>query len=125
MSSIVRIAATGVILAALYLLWAYQRVFHGEPDEENQTFAELKVKEGLVLLPFLGLIVFMGVYPKPVLDRIEPAHFLPAFEYAMAIHRAAANGVFSVLQAAHGEFHLRRHIDVPVVVMADQERLDL
>ena len=29
------VAATGVILAALYLLWAYQRVFHGEPDEDN------------------------------------------------------------------------------------------
>ena len=32
------VAATGVILAALYLLWAYQRVFHGEPDEDNKTF---------------------------------------------------------------------------------------
>jgi NADH-quinone oxidoreductase subunit M len=67
------VAATGVILAALYLLWAYQRVFHGEPDDDNKSFPELKVKEGLVLLPFLGLIVFMGVYPKPVLDRIEPS----------------------------------------------------
>ncbi len=67
------VAAFGVILAALYLLWAYQRVFHGEPDEENSKFPELRVKEGLVLLPFLGLIVFMGVYPKPVLDRIEPS----------------------------------------------------
>jgi NADH-quinone oxidoreductase subunit M len=67
------VAATGVILAALYLLWAYQRVFHGEPDGDNKTFAELKVREGLVLLPFLGLIVFMGIYPKPVLDRIEPS----------------------------------------------------
>jgi NADH-quinone oxidoreductase subunit M len=67
------VAAFGVILAALYLLWAYQRVFHGDPDEENQKFAELMVREGLVLLPFLGLIVFMGVYPKPVLDRIEPS----------------------------------------------------
>jgi len=67
------VAAAGVILAALYLLWAYQRVFHGEPDEENSTFAELRVKEGLVLLPFIGAIVFMGVYPKPVLDRVEPS----------------------------------------------------
>jgi NADH-quinone oxidoreductase subunit M len=67
------VATAGVILAALYLLWAYQRVFHGEPDEENRSFPELRVKEGLVLLPFLGLIVFMGVYPKPVLDRIEPS----------------------------------------------------
>ncbi len=67
------IAATGVILAALYLLWAYQRVFHGEPDEANSTFAELKVREALVLLPFIGVIVFTGVYPKPMLERIEPA----------------------------------------------------
>jgi NADH-quinone oxidoreductase subunit M len=67
------VAAAGVILAALYLLWAYQRVFHGEPDGENANFPELRWKEGLTLLPFLGLIVFMGVYPKPVLDRIEPS----------------------------------------------------
>jgi NADH-quinone oxidoreductase subunit M len=67
------IAATGVILAALYLLWAYQRVFHGEPDDANRNFPELKLKEALVLLPFIGVIVFTGVYPKPMLERIEPA----------------------------------------------------
>ncbi|MGB0114826.1 MAG: NADH-quinone oxidoreductase subunit M [Ilumatobacteraceae bacterium] len=67
------VATVGVILAALYLLWAYQRVFHGEPDEDNKSFRELSLKEGMVILPFLGLIVFMGVYPKPVLDRIEPS----------------------------------------------------
>jgi NADH-quinone oxidoreductase subunit M len=67
------VATVGVILAALYLLWAYQRVFHGEPDDDNADFAELKLTEGLVLAPLLGLIVFLGVYPKPVLERIEPA----------------------------------------------------
>ncbi|MEP1123366.1 MAG: NADH-quinone oxidoreductase subunit M [Ilumatobacter sp.] len=67
------VATAGVILAALYLLWAYQRVFHGEPDEENSKFPELKLKEGLVLLPFFVAIVFTGVYPKPLLDRIEPS----------------------------------------------------
>ena len=67
------VATTGVILAALYLLWAYQRVFHGEPDEENKTFAELRWKEGMVLLPFLVAIVFCGLYPKPMLDRIQPS----------------------------------------------------
>jgi NADH-quinone oxidoreductase subunit M len=67
------VAALGVILAAVYLLWAYQRVFHGEPDEANKRFGELKVREGLVLLPFLFLIVFMGIYPKPALDRIQPS----------------------------------------------------
>ena len=39
------VAATGVILAALYLLWAYQRVFHGEPDEANRSFPDLKTAE--------------------------------------------------------------------------------
>jgi len=67
------VAATGVILAALYLLWAYQRVFHGEPDEANKRFREISFKEGAVLLPFLVAIVYMGVYPKPVLDRIQPS----------------------------------------------------
>ena len=67
------IAATGVILAALYLLWAYQRVFHGEPDGENATFRELRWGEAMVILPFLAAIFFAGLYPKPMLDRIEPA----------------------------------------------------
>ena len=67
------VAATGVILAALYLLWAYQRAFHGEPDEENRTFPELHWKEGLVLAPLVVLVVVLGVYPKPVLERMEPS----------------------------------------------------
>ncbi len=67
------VAATGVILAALYLLWAYQRVFHGEPDEANSTFAELTLREGVLMLAFIGLIGFTGLYPKPMLERIEPS----------------------------------------------------
>jgi NADH-quinone oxidoreductase subunit M len=67
------IAATGVILAALYLLWAYQRVFHGEPDEDNSKFAEITLKEGALIGVFIGLIAFTGLYPKPMLERIEPA----------------------------------------------------
>jgi NADH-quinone oxidoreductase subunit M len=67
------IAATGVILAALYLLWAYQRVFHGEPDEANSSFAELKPREGALLAVFIAAIVFTGLYPKPMLERIEPS----------------------------------------------------
>ncbi|HEY3484936.1 MAG TPA: NADH-quinone oxidoreductase subunit M [Ilumatobacteraceae bacterium] len=67
------VAATGVILAAVYLLWAYQRVFHGEPDDDNTSFREITLTEAAVLLPFIGIIVFTGIYPKPLLDRIEPA----------------------------------------------------
>src|SRR4026207_1276588 len=48
------VAATGVILAALYLLWSYQRVFHGEPDEDNKHFPELTLKEASVLVRSVG-----------------------------------------------------------------------
>ena len=67
------VAATGVIIAALYLLWAYQRVFHGPAEGDNATMADLTVREGLVLVPFIAGIVFLGIYPKPVIDRMEPA----------------------------------------------------
>jgi NADH-quinone oxidoreductase subunit M len=67
------VAVTGVILAALYLLWAYQRVFHGPVTEPNRSFRELRLTEALVMAPLLVLIVFLGVYPKPMLDRIEPS----------------------------------------------------
>ncbi len=89
------VAATGVILAALYLLWAYQRVFQGEPDDANRLFPDLKLTEKLVMAPLIGLIVFLGVYPKPVLDRIEPSvrllivrieHEVPSFHAATPEH---------------------------------------
>jgi NADH-quinone oxidoreductase subunit M len=68
------VAATiGVILAAVYLLWAYQRVFHGRPEGANAAFKELTFKERVVMAPLVLLIVFLGVYPGPVLDRIEPS----------------------------------------------------
>ncbi len=68
------VAATGgVVLAALYLLWAYQRVFHGPAEGGNAEMPDLKLREGLVLAPLLVLIVAMGVYPKPVLERMEPS----------------------------------------------------
>ena len=67
------IAVTGVILAALYLLWAYQRVFHGPADGDNASMPDLRPAELLGIMPLLALIVFLGIYPKPVLERIEPA----------------------------------------------------
>ena len=64
----------GVVLAAIYLLWAYQRVFHGEvTHEENLRLPDLKAREIAMLAPILALIVYIGLYPKPFLERIEPA----------------------------------------------------
>ena len=67
------VAVTGVILAALYLLWAYQRVFHGPAEGDNATMPDLRLSEFLAIAPLLALIVFLGVYPKPMLERIEPS----------------------------------------------------
>ena len=68
------VAATiGVVFSALYLLWAYQQVFHGTPDEASSKTRDLNWREGLVLAPLVVLIIFLGVYPKPVLDRITPS----------------------------------------------------
>ena len=67
-------AAFGIVLAAVYLLWAYQRVFHGEPTvEANRTLRDLTVREAIMLAPLVALIVFIGVYPAPFLERIEPS----------------------------------------------------
>ena len=66
-------AATGVILASLYLLWAYQRVFHGPITEENAETKDLNFREIAIMVPFIAAIVFMGIYPKPVIDRMEPS----------------------------------------------------
>jgi NADH-quinone oxidoreductase subunit M len=63
-------AGTGVILAAVYLLWMVQRVFFGKiTNEKNRTLRDLSFREIGVMLPLLFLMVFMGVYPKPFLNR--------------------------------------------------------
>ena len=67
------VAATGVILAAVYLLWAVQRAFMGEPDEANTATREIGLRELVTVVPLLGLSLFLGFYPQPVLDRVEPS----------------------------------------------------
>jgi NADH-quinone oxidoreductase subunit M len=66
-------ATAGVIVAAVYLLWAYQQGFHGEPTEADTKTRDLGWNERLVIAPLVILIVALGVFPKPVLDRINPS----------------------------------------------------
>jgi NADH-quinone oxidoreductase subunit M len=66
-------AAAGVILAAVYMLWGFQRVFTGEPTGENATFADMNRLELATVLPLLGFSLFLGLYPKPLLERVEPS----------------------------------------------------
>jgi len=71
--SLAVLAAIGVILAAVYLLWAYQRVFHGIPEGENATFPDLTPREIALLAPLVALVLLIGLYPNILLDRIAPS----------------------------------------------------
>src|SRR3989442_2104814 len=67
------IAATGVIVAAVYLLWALQGVTSNpRANPGNENLPALHPRELAVLLPLVACIVWIGVYPKPILDRMEP-----------------------------------------------------
>jgi len=67
------VATVGVILAAVYLLWAYQQAFQGKPTAETVAMRDLTWKEGLVLAPLVILIVLIGIFPGPLLNRIGPS----------------------------------------------------
>ena len=68
------IAATGVIWAAVYMLWMLHRVVFGKITKpENAKLSDLNAREVGLLIPLLILMLFMGVYPRPFLDRSKGA----------------------------------------------------
>ncbi|MDA2978849.1 MAG: NADH-quinone oxidoreductase subunit M [Actinomycetota bacterium] len=67
------IAGLGVILAAVYLLWAYERVFTGPLNPKLEGLKDLSFRELAIMVPLVVLIIGLGVYPKPVMDRIQPS----------------------------------------------------
>jgi NADH-quinone oxidoreductase subunit M len=68
------VAVTGVIFAAVYLLWMYQRVAFGPlSNPANETLRDLGGREIAVFAPLIALIVIMGVYPRPFHERMEPS----------------------------------------------------
>jgi NADH-quinone oxidoreductase subunit M len=68
------IATTGVIFAAAYLLWALQRMIFNRLDQpENERLTDLGRRELVLLAPLLIGIVWLGLYPAPVLKRMESA----------------------------------------------------
>jgi NADH-quinone oxidoreductase subunit M len=64
------LAGTGVIWAAVYMLWMLQRVVFGtKTSEENAKLPDMNLREALLILPLIFLMFFMGVYPQPFLNR--------------------------------------------------------
>ncbi|MFJ8197964.1 NADH-quinone oxidoreductase subunit M [Streptomyces sp. NPDC096152] len=67
------IATFGIVLAALYTLVLYQRTMTGPVKPEVSAMPDLRVRELVVVAPLIVLLIFLGVYPKPVTDIVNPA----------------------------------------------------
>ena len=67
------IATFGIVLAAVYVLWMVQRTIHGPVREGLENMRDLNLREAWVIAPVMTIIVVLGIYPKPLLDAINPA----------------------------------------------------
>jgi NADH-quinone oxidoreductase subunit M len=67
------LATVGIILAAIYILWMYQRTMTGPVRAEVASMPDLRPRELWAITPLIALIIVLGVYPKPILDIINPA----------------------------------------------------
>lgn len=82
-------AATGIVLGAIAMLWMFRRVVFGPLIRtENRDLQDVGWREILILAPILVLIVWMGIYPKPFLDRMKPS-ILPILEKIESKRQAA------------------------------------
>jgi NADH-quinone oxidoreductase subunit M len=67
-------AVSGIVLGALYLLWAYERVMFGPITHAvNATIRDLTGREIAVMVPLMALMLFMGLYPAPLISRMQPS----------------------------------------------------
>jgi len=67
------VATFGIVLAAVYVLWMVQRTIHGPVREGVESFRDLGAREAWVIAPVMAVIVALGIYPKPLLDVINPS----------------------------------------------------
>ena len=89
------LATTGVILAAVYMLWMVKRVFYGQVvHEENRNLKDLNGRELAIMIPIVVLYLVIGLYPKPLLSRMEPSvnHLLAQIRSAER-HMVVGKGV--------------------------------
>ena len=66
-------ATVGIILAAIYILWLYQRTMTGPTRPETEKFPDLRARELWAVGPLIALIIFFGFFPQPLLNIINPA----------------------------------------------------
>jgi NADH-quinone oxidoreductase subunit M len=93
------IATTGVIFAAAYLLWALQRmIFNRLDNPENEGLTDLNRRELVILIPLIIGIVWLGLFPGPVLRRMEPA----TQRFVDAVQPNAATRLEALVPAGQG-----------------------
>ena len=96
------LGSLGVILAAVYMLHAVLKMFWGPLDKpENEGLPDLTGREGLALAPLVLLIFWIGLYPAPVLSRMQASVVSMASEYTAKLKASDANpDTRDMLQAA-------------------------
>jgi NADH-quinone oxidoreductase subunit M len=67
------LAGTTLIIGVCYMLWMFQRVFFEKSNDRTEGFKDLSAIETLTILPIVVLIIVMGIYPQPFLDKVTPA----------------------------------------------------
>jgi len=66
------VGASGIVLGAAYMLWLYQRTMFGTvTNPKNERLPDLSLREFATFAPLLVLAVWIGLYPKPFLDRLD------------------------------------------------------
>ncbi|MDT4999171.1 MAG: NADH-quinone oxidoreductase subunit, partial [Mycobacterium sp.] len=66
-------AASALVLSAIYILWAYQRMMTGPVKSGNEKLSDLVPRELVAVVPLIAILLVLGIYPKPALDLINPA----------------------------------------------------
>ncbi len=82
------IATIGLILGAIYLLWMYQRVILGEiTNDKNRHLSDMNFREYAYMIPILVFIIWIGIYPKPFLDKMQVSveHLIEQMKYTKDI----------------------------------------
>jgi NADH-quinone oxidoreductase subunit M len=67
------VGASAVVLTAGYLLWTLQRVFLGKPNEKYLTLPDISPRELFTLVPLGAIVIFLGIYPTPILKLQDAA----------------------------------------------------